>query len=434
MAIVSSPKSELPTEVGPERAPPVTAFVVEVVAGPARGARLLLDSSAPGAVLVGTSAACQLVVSDRTVSRRHASLELAAGSVHVRDLGSTNGTFVGGTRILDGFAGPGSEVRLGPSTVLSVSASDAPVKLAPGGTGFGRVIGASAAMRRLYPILATLAVADTPILVEGERGTGKELLAEVLHESGPRASGPFVVVVASTLGASEAEGVLFGEPSGGAPGAVERAAGGTLFIADVDELPSGAQARLAKLLEGQAERRPEAPSFRLIASSQRNLDREVEAQRCREDFVQALTPGRVELPPLRDRRGDVALLAELFWRRLGPAGRPLPPDFVARHEGHAWSGNVRELEVAVAELADQDDAPPSAAVEERASAIPDELFRVFLDADLAFVTLRNVLVTEFERRYVARALEKHGGNVSRAAAASGLARRSFQMIRARHRR
>lgn len=409
---------------------PSAALLVDVIEGEDRGARLLVDASAPGALLVGTSAACQLVVTDRQVSRRHASLELAPGGLRVRDLGSTNGTFVGDARVFDAVIGEGARVRLGQATVLSVARSDAPVKLAPSGTGFGRIVGASAAMRRLYPVLERLATTELPVLVEGESGTGKELLAEVLHEKGPRAGAPFVVLDVTSHPEAEIEAELFGDEARNVAGALGRATGGTLLVKEISALPSSAQARLARMLDASSSGGP--PDVRFVATSRRDLDQEVEQKRFRDDLFFALAPGRVELPPLRARGGDVALLAEHYWRRLGRGEQAFPADFTARHDGYAWPGNVRELIAAVARRLALGDAASEQLVAS-AEAMPDNVFDFIFEQDLAYVAAREVLLTEFERRYVARALERHGGNISRAAAASGLARRSFQLIRARHR-
>jgi DNA-binding NtrC family response regulator len=286
-------------------------------------------------------------------------------------------------------------------------------------------------MRRIYAVCERLAGSDVPVLIEGEAGTGKELLAEVLHEKSSRSGGPFVVLDAALVPWSCVEGELFGDEASGQRGALASAAGGTLLIDQVSELPVAVQSRLARALASEP---AGTGATRLITTSRSNLDEEVEAGRFREDLFFCLVPGRVEMPPLRAREDDVRLLAELFWKRQDPAGRPMPRDLLRRHGNPGWPGNVRELQAVVARriaLGPVDDEEADAAMMDRA---PENAFQWLLVQELAFPAARALLLGEFERVFVELSLAKHGGNVSRAAAASGLARRYFQIIRARMRR
>jgi len=443
-------------------APPdeIVRFTVRVVEGASAGAEVVVDGSS-GRVLVGTSALCQLVLGDRLVSRRHLAMELSKAGLRLTDLDSRNGTTVDGTRILEALAGHGAVVRVG-DAILQVAATTGAEERLGSATSFGRMIGASPVMRRLYPALEKLARTDIPVLVEGEAGVGKELLAEVLHEQGPRAGGPFVVVdPASTSRYAIAE-VLFGRepgdsgPGGGPPGdpryastsasslqkppslepgAFEQARGGTLLVKNVEQLPLDLQPRfLAKLRAQQQPGGQPNGAARVVTTSRADLDKEVEQGYLREDLLFALTPGRVELPPLRSRTTDVRLLAEYFWKKLDPLDRSLPADFLGRHGGHTWSGNVRDLVRAVVQrlaLNEPEEGMPAAPEE---GAAPEHAFAWILEQRLAFPVARRLLLAEFERTFMLDALAAAGGNVSRAAATSGLARRYFQVLRARHRR
>jgi DNA-binding NtrC family response regulator len=267
---------------------------------------------------------------------------------------------------------------------------------------FGRAVGASSEMRRLYPLLATLAKANVPVLIEGETGTGKEMIAEALHETGPRAAAPFVVFDCSAQSAHEL------------PAAFEQARDGTLLIDEAADLDATAQRWLLDALRGPP---------RLVFASRRDLDAEVQAGRFSDELFRRLVAARVELPPLRKRRGDVALLARHFWRSMGGGDR-IPEDLVARLETYSWPGNVRELANVVARrFAGSDDGPE----------LGGDPMEHILEQDLPFSRAKAAAAAEFERRYVARVLARHNGHVGRAAAASGIARRYFQVLRGRSR-
>ncbi|HSO31678.1 MAG TPA: sigma 54-interacting transcriptional regulator [Labilithrix sp.] len=434
-------KEEHATEVDP-RALSVepTAFRITVLQGPDAGAAVTIDASNPTSTLVGSSAACQLVLHDPKVSRRHASIDIAERGLRVADLDSTNGTTVNGIRIAEAFLVGGEVIGVG-GTNLHVERQTALQARVSSAVSFGRMVGASVAMRRLYPLCERLAASDITVVIEGETGTGKELLAEELHDGGPRRGGPFVVFDCSSVAPALIEGVLFGEegPNVSSRGVFEAANDGTLLIDEITELPPLLQRKLLRAIEkGEVCRvgtdRWLHVNVRVIATTRRDLEKEVEAGRFREDLYFRLAVGRVELPPLRRRHGDAALLADYFAKRLA-AESSLPSDFLRRYEGYAWPGNVRELHNTVARRLALGDADPEHDGEEgeEPEGSPENAFRWILDQDLPFTSARDLVTAEFERDYVQRVLDQHGGNVSRAAAASGLARRYFQILKARHR-
>ena len=226
--------------------------------------------------------------------------------------------------------------------------------------GFGRMVGSSPEMRRLYPLCARLASSDVSVVIEGETGTGKEVLAEALHEASARAPGPFVVFDCTAVAAQLLESALFGHEKGAFTGAVaqrigvfEQAHGGTLFVDEIGELDASLQPKLLRAIErGEVQRvgssRWERVDVRIVAATRRDLDQEVRAGRFRDDLFFRLAVGRVQLPPLRERHGDVAVLSAHFWRRTAGDDRPMPPELVERLEDHTWPGNVRELQNAIA--------------------------------------------------------------------------------------
>jgi DNA-binding NtrC family response regulator len=431
-------------------------YEVVVAEGPDAGARLSLDAAQPSRLLVGQSPACHLVLQDRLVSRRHAAFDVTERGVRLVDLGSTNGTFVGGLAIAEVFLRGGELVRVG-ETILRVDvAGERKTTPLTHAHRFGRMLGGSIEMRRLYPLCERVAASDVPVVIEGETGTGKEVLAESLHVGSPRANSPFIVFDCTATPPSLLESTLFGHERGAFTGAVaahtgvfEEANGGTLLIDEIGDLDLALQPKLLRAIERREVRRVGGDRWikvdvRIIAATRRDLDAAVQTGGFRNDLFFRLAIGRVELPPLRERRGDIALLARHFWRTLGGVGE-MPDDQVARLETYSWPGNVRELHNAVArqlalgEFAAIPPAPPSDPSMQRARAnveiaaeqqAGDVVMRV-LERDLPLTRARNELVAEFERLYVARVLAQHGGNVTKAATASGIGRRYFQMLRAR---
>jgi two-component system response regulator HydG len=418
------------------------AFVVDVVEGPDRGTRFAFDSARPSRVLIGQSAVCDVRLTDRQVSRRHAALDVTDKGLRLTDLDSTNGTFVGGLRIAEAYLVGGEIVRLGRTALRIVRALSAAKGEMSTAHGFGRMVGESPEMRRLYPLCARLACSDVPVVIEGETGTGKEVLAEALHEASPRARAPFVVFDCTAVPPSLLESALFGHEKGAFTGAsaqrrgvFEQAHGGTLFIDEIGELDLPLQPKLLRAIERGEVQRVGASQWqrvdvRIIAATRRDLDREVQAGRFRDDLFFRLAVGRIELPPLRRRRGDVAVLARHFWRAIAGDDRPMPPGLVERLEDYSWPGNVRELQNAIARHVAVGELPLREGSGAAAETSNDLIERV-LAMGLPLPRARAEVVEEFERRYVQHVLDLHGGNVSRAAAASGIALRYFQLLRAK---
>ena len=434
----------LQTAVDPTAATSAS-FTITVVEGPDAGRTFTLDDSQPSRVLVGQSPACELRLADPAVSRRHFALDVSGGELRITDLGSTNRTYANGIVVSEGYLRGGEIVRLG-STVLRIDrieqTSAVPMSTA---TSFGRVIGASVDMRRLYRLCERVAGSDIPVVIEGETGTGKEVLAESIHMLSARANGPFMVFDCTAVPANLVETELFGHERGAFTGAVqqrrgifEQAHGGTLFIDEIGDLDLALQPKLLRAVQRSEVRRVGGDRWfpvdvRILAATRRDLDREVQAGRFRDDLFFRLAVARIELPPLRQRRGDIHVLAQHFWTELGGPPGGLPPDVLQRYEEYAWPGNVRELYNAVARRLALGDIDPAArsmgeAPPEAASA---DVIESVLAQNLPLPRARELIVEEFERRYVERIVDAHGGNVSRAAAASGIGHRYFQKLRAR---
>jgi DNA-binding NtrC family response regulator len=302
-------------------------------------------------------------------------------------------------------------------------------------------------MMNVLSLCERLAPTEVAIVLEGETGTGKELLAECIHEASARAQEPFIVLDCRTTPRGLIEAHLFGElrPDGTArAGIFEQANGGTLLVDEPGDLDLDVQAKLLRALDKGTivrlgDTRPVAVDARIIVATSHDLDKLVEEGRFREDLYYRLAGARIELPPLRRRREDIPLLAGELWTELGGKGL-LPDEFLERFEAYDWPGNVRELERAIERfLALGDKVSLLVARTHRHVARPDlpeaatgtGLLERVLGANLAYSEARQRVLEEFERAYLEKALADSGGNVAAAAASSGIARRHFQRIRAR---
>ena len=319
---------------------------------------------------------------------------------------------------------------------------------------FAGIVTRDPRMVELLRIVAQVAGADAPILVLGETGTGKELIARALHVNSPRRGRPFVTVHCSALPGTLLESELFGHVAGAftdakrdRPGRLAAAHGGTLFLDEVGEIPVEAQAKLLRFLQfGEIQRlgsdRTEKVDVRVVAATHRDLRRMVQEGKFREDLYFRLKVLDLKLPPLRERRGDILLLAGHFlrrhWRQPGEKPRWTPR---AEHALFAYDypGNVRELSHAVERVCllaqgpelDLGLLPPELAGAVGDGPIPEPFFRELTGESLN--EAREAGVAEVERRFVEELMRRCDGNVSRAARESGLHRSYLQKLLARHR-
>ncbi|MDB5216380.1 MAG: ATPase [Myxococcaceae bacterium] len=438
----------------PPEAGPTVGFVVEVVSGPDQGKRLTVANTR---MLVGTSPICDLVLTDERVSRRHVALSIVDNTLRVEDLDSTNGTVANEMRIAGAYLRGGETVTIGKTLLLvTLAPAQAGEKIARA-VSFGRVLGTSPKMQRVYQFARKIAASDISCTIEGETGTGKEQLAEAIHDESPRTKGPFIVFDCTALPGTLMESALFGHEKGSFTGAsatrrgvFEQADGGTLFIDEIGDLDIALQPKLLRAIQRGETQRVGGTGWmksnvRILAATRRDLDREVQEGRFRDDLFFRLAVARIELPPLRERGGDVELLARAFWASLGPSAGPFPPEFLARYRGHTWPGNVRELlntvvrwqalgEMGLGAQINEDApeslrAPPSVA-SVGPSGGDDLIERLIRDA-VPFSKARQLAALDFERRYVTRILESFAGNVTKAAQASGIGRRYFHMLLAK---
>jgi len=414
-----------------------------VVDGPDRGRACRLGEAE---VTIGTAAGCDLVLSDDRVSARHVGVRADAARFVVRDLGSTNGTWYEGSRITEVAVSAGTTLLVGKSA-LRIEPEAQPLDLPPSqARRFGDLVGESLAMREVFAVLERIAASDATLLVEGETGTGKELVARAVHDASDRRRGPFVAVDCGALPEGLLESELFGHVRGAFTGAAQartgmivRAHGGTLFLDELGRITMAAQARLLRVLEerivrplgGDSER---AVDVRVIAASRDDLDAEVAAGRFRPDLLYRLAVVRVALPPLRTRREDLTLLVRELLRRRGFDDDVAAGPNLDRLIAHGWPGNVRELRnVLDRAIALAPGARRFADLTVRIDPAPaGDGGGLAVRSDLPYAEAKAAVLHELERRYLADVLARTGGNLSAAARESGIDRKHLRALARKH--
>ncbi|HEX7842916.1 MAG TPA: sigma 54-interacting transcriptional regulator, partial [Kofleriaceae bacterium] len=356
-------------------------YRLTVIEGPDRDRAI--DGGA-AELAIGTATANTLILSDPAVSRHHVAIAPAPRGHLIRDLGSTNGTTVNGIAVEGAYLAPGAVIAIGRSRLRFDALGGEDCAALSADARWGRALGTSEAMRRLFAVLPRLAESDSTILLEGETGTGKGLLAEAIHEASPRAAGPFIVLDCGAIPPSLIESELFGHEKGAFTGAAaarvggfEAARGGTVFLDEIGELPLDMQPKLLRALEDRVVKRlggnePVRLDIRIIAATNRDLRSEINQGRFRSDLYYRLNTIRLRIPPLRERRDDIALLVAHFYRPLRPGGEPPPAELIAELARHDWPGNVRELRAAVERAVLLGDPAVWRALSEDAPALADD--------------------------------------------------------------
>jgi two-component system response regulator AtoC len=446
--------ADLGSAKGQENQPRISAFW--------EGGSLTRPLPASGTLTIGRSTSCDIRIDHASVSRKHAILHLGA-IPKVEDAGSQNGTRVAGRMAVSGApvaVAPGEVIELG-QVVLVIQGGDASATVSAAARASGiRAAAAPAAaaarssfqstnpmiaqkptsapsqtiappgtrpnespMQRVERLVRLVAAGNIHVLVLGETGTGKEVIADRIHRASRRAAGPFVRVDGASLTEPLLERELFGE--GEKPGLFETADGGTFFLDEVAELPLGIQAKLVRVLErrevqriGTAQARE--VDVRFIASTNRDLRALVGEGGFREDLYFRLNGITIDIPPLRERQLEIESIAkELLAKACAEAGRPsldLGREAIARLESYEWPGNVRELKNAIerAVLLSSGDAIDPQAVP-AGEHVGDAAAGARLRQDLA----------TFERQRIVEALEKCAGNQTKAAQLLGISRRTL---------
>jgi len=404
---------------------PARAFVREY--------RLTVDGKvqtfATPKLVIGADPRADLVIADPAMSKFHCEIRIANGAATLRDLGSRNGTLVDHVRVIEAPLRDGANLQLG-RTLVRFDLGTRDVELALSSrTRFGRLVGASVAMRAAFAQLEAMAASTSTVLLQGESGTGKELAAEALHTESARRDGPFIVVDCGAIPANLLEVELFGHEPGAFTGATTRrigafeaASGGTLLLDELGELALELQPKLLRALDRHEIQRIGsttriATDVRVIAATNRNLREEVNAHRFRSDLYYRLAVVPITLPPLRERSEDLPSLIEALLADLGAQGSPATAalrsgELIPELLHHAWPGNVRELRNYLeAALVRQELGHPHGGNSSPA-----------IDVTLPLRVVRERWLRDLERRYLEQLLAAHGNNVSAAARAAGVDR------------
>lgn len=424
-----------------------TRCALVVASGPDAGKRASLESST---VRIGTSAGSTLVLTDPAVSRTHCEIQVGEQGFLLRDLGSTNGVFVGSLQVKEAWLAPSGSFTVGSSEIrLEPGDERIEIRLSES-EQFGNVLGRSAKMREIFFLLERMASKDVTLLLTGETGTGKEVMARAIHDESPRRGAPFLTVDCGSIPENLIESELYGHVRGAFTGATsdragifEEARGGTVFLDEIGELPLSQQVRLLRVLESREVRRlgettSRPVDVRIVAATNRSLPDEVEAGTFRKDLFFRLSVVEVHIPPLRERPEDIPLLAARFIEKSAARGKTAPPrlasNAVAALVGYPWPGNVRELrnvlDKALA-LVESDE------IDATAVAVGSIRIRpgtggasgpVVIDGSIPYDEAHE----RFEREYLLDLLRKNEMNISKAARAAGIHRQTIHRLLRKH--
>jgi DNA-binding NtrC family response regulator len=383
-----------------------------------------------GCCVIGSAPSSDIVITEPTVSRAHVELSLVPEGVAIRDLGSRNGTFYDGQRVEKMVLALGGRITVGAATVVLEADSES---LGQGleytGTYYRGMVGVSLPMRRLFAVLTRLEGSLASVLIHGESGVGKELVARALHEGSSVSGAPFVPVNCGAIPRELVASELFGHRRGAFSGAhearrgaFESADGGTLFLDEIGELPLEIQAVMLRALD-LGEIRPVGDDtsrrvkVRVVAATNRNLETEVRANRFRQDLFYRLAVVRLNVPALRERPDDIEPLARRFAATIGL--QSLDPGVIAQLRARSWPGNARELLNAIQVYAALGDVPEAPRI---GADVLDQGLGELVDVNRPYADQKDEMTDRFTRIYLRALLAHTAGNQSQAAKLAGLNR------------
>ncbi len=423
---------------------------LQVISGNDKGKQCTLQKNL---TQLGKRETSDFVLTDKTVSRDHLAIEYTADSFLLKDLGSTNGTYLNGNRVKEAYLAPGDVIKLG-NTQIEFRAFDEKVKIAPStNQHFGLLVGTSLKMRQIFGILERISPTNASVIVEGETGTGKDLVARSVHELSARRSKPFVVFDCSAVAANLIESELFGHEKGAFTGAVksrrgafEEASGGTIFIDEIGELTTELQPKLLRALEQRQIKRVGGNDtinidVRVICATNRNLKTEVQEGRFREDLYYRLSVVKIIIPPLRERPEDIPPLVEKLLREGKFNRQPDGQLHVTRVEDDAlkvlqryqWPGNVRELVNTLERACSfvEDHAISRGHLDYVFSQMEHDdegTERMVVDNSLPFKEAKQKVLEVFEKDYLQDLLVRNHHNLSAAAREAGIDRKHVRNL------
>jgi len=424
----------------------IRCWRVRVLNGEESGLNVMLER---GSLLIGSAESNDLMLSDPCVSRAHLELRLLEKGIQIRDLGSSNGVFHKGTRIQESTVQGATVLKVG-NTELALEPADKEVEVDTHMERLGAMVGISPEMRKLFGMVMQIAPTNVSVLIEGETGTGKELVAHEIHNFSARAEQPFVVIDCGALPAGLVESELFGHRRGAFTGAVsdregafECADGGTLFLDEIGELPTELQPKLLRALDqgqvkGVGDNRVRTVDVRVIAATSRDLTQAVGRGTFRPDLFYRLAVVRQRVPPLRERLDDLPLLITAMAQMIAGREVVIPDSVVEELQGHSWPGNVRELRnvlshaLALRPNSTILELPETLGIEEVLSGASQGAQSNAEPPSGDYREAKRQAVDQFEVRYLKSLLDKHDWNVSGAAREAGVDRNYLHRLIKRH--
>ncbi len=421
-----------------------------VIEGEDKGKKYKLDRPA---TKVGKREGNDLALSDKTVSRNHLEIEYTSDSFLLRDMGSTNGTYVNGTKVKEAYLAPGDVIKLG-NTSIEFQAFSETAKIEPSSSeSYGNMVAKSRRMRQIFSIMEKISPTFATVVIEGETGTGKDLVARAIHENSTRKNKPFVVFDCSSVAPNLIESELFGHEKGAFTGAIksrrgafEEAATGTIFLDEIGELPLDLQPKLLRALEQREIRRvganlPSHIDVRVICATNRDLKKEVAEGRFREDLYYRLSVVKIHIPPLHERPEDIPVIIEKIlkdakFNRTTDGGLRITrveDDALKVLQRYQWPGNVRELTNIIERAVSFAEANTIAKshldfVFSELDNEEERTEKLVMDNDLPFKEAKQKLLDVFEKDYLIDLLKRNNNNLSKAAREAKIDRKHIRNL------
>jgi DNA-binding NtrC family response regulator len=425
-------------------------LVVVKGGGDLRGREFVISGDV---IRVGKVEGNDIVLADETVSRVHCEILRDAKGHLLRDLHSTNGTFLDGAEIREAYIRAGSVITVG-TVQLKFQPYEERIEILPSEKeALGEMVGRSLKMREIYGLIERIAPTEATVLIEGETGTGKDLVARTIHQYSRRKAAPFIVVDCGAVSPTVIESELFGHEKGAFTGAVatrqgafEQAAqgGGTIFLDEIGELSLDLQPKLLRVLEQREIRRVGGNrtikvDIRVIAATKQDLQKEVAKGKFREDLYFRLSVVPIRMPSLRERKEDLPFLVRSFLEKIEGQPREMDESAMQTLMAHDWPGNVRELRNVLERGVYLSPGSPSGTAPIKLVQLPGATGEdgqpagaPTFDPTLSYRDNKEKWEHEFEKRYLRWLMQRAQGNISRAAREADMDRKYLHKLLKKH--